>query len=81
MIRKSEEYLGRMSRIKEGAVSQVPKETHIRVIHSYCCGSWELVPLAGLPTICTEIGTLLPGVDRLQVGTGWQKGCGHTAGK
>lgn len=35
MIRKAGGYLGQMSRMKEGAVSQVAKETHIRVIHSY----------------------------------------------
>lgn len=81
VIRKSEGYLGWMSRIKERPVSQVAKETHIRVIHLYRCGSWKLAPLAGLPTIWSEIGTLPPEMDGLQVGTGWQKDCGHTAGK
>lgn len=72
MIRKSGGYLGRMSKMKEGAESQVAKEAHIRAIHSYRGGSWKLMPLARLPTIWSEIRILPPG---------WQKGCGHAAGE
>lgn len=61
-------------------MSQVAKEAHIRVIHSYGGGSWKLAPLARLPTIWSKDRTLPPGMAELQVGAGWQKGCGHTAG-
>lgn len=43
--------------------------------------SWKLASLAELLTIWSEIETLPPGMDGLQVGTGWQKGPGHTEGK
>lgn len=74
VMRKSGGYLGRVSRMKgEGAASQVAKETHIRVIHSPRGGSWKVAALARLPTIWSEIRTLPPGVDGLQVGTDWQR--------
>lgn len=54
---------------------------HIRVIHSHHSRSWEIAPLARLPTIWRGIRTLPPGMDRVQVGAAWQRGLSHPVGK
>lgn len=63
-------------------MSQVAEEAHIRVIHSYGCGSWKLAPLARLPTIWSEVRTLPLVMAELQVEAGLEEGlCSHCGGK